>query len=127
MRSVVFGAGAIGSLLGATLCRAGHDVVLVARPNHVNMIQEHGLKITGLEDFTIRIEATTESSVVKEADVVLLTVKSQDTRQAVEEFSSYLGKSIPVVSLQNGIRNPNFILYMLYCFSKSMQFSLFKF
>ena len=109
MKSVVFGAGAIGSLLGATLCRAGHDVALVARQNHVKMIQEHGLKVTGLEDFTIKIEATTESSVVERADVVFLTVKSQDTKQAVEEFSSHLRKSTPVVSLQNGIRNPHFI------------------
>ncbi|MFW9767579.1 MAG: ketopantoate reductase family protein [Candidatus Thorarchaeota archaeon] len=109
MKAVVYGAGAIGSILGATLHRAGHDVVLVARQNHVDMIREHGLKVKGLEDFTIRINATTDSSCVDGADVVFLTVKTQDTTLAVEEFSPHLGKSTPVVSLQNGIRNPTLI------------------
>ncbi|MFW9795366.1 MAG: ketopantoate reductase family protein, partial [Candidatus Thorarchaeota archaeon] len=70
---------------------------------------EHGLKVKGLEDFTIRINATTDSSCVEGADVVFLTVKTQDTTLAVEEFSPHLGKSTPVVSLQNGIRNPMLI------------------
>ncbi len=109
MKAVVNGAGAVGSLLGATLHRAGHDVILVARQNHVDMIREHGLKVKGLEDFTIKINATTDSSCVEGADVVFLTVKTQDTTLAVEEFSPHLGKSTPVVSLQNGIRNPMLI------------------
>ena len=109
VKAVVYGAGAVGSLLGAILHRAGHNVLLVARQNHVDMIQEHGLKIKGLEDFTIRINATTDSSSVEGADVVFLTVKTQDTTLAVEEFSPHLGKSTPVVSLQNGIRNPMLI------------------
>ncbi|MFW9910581.1 MAG: ketopantoate reductase family protein, partial [Candidatus Thorarchaeota archaeon] len=109
MKSVVYGAGAIGSILGATLRNAGHEVVLVARPKHVIAIREHGLEVKGVEEFTIEIDATTEPDCVEEADIVFLTVKTQDTKQAVEEFSSHLGKSTPVVSLQNGIRNPEFI------------------
>ena len=109
MKAVVYGAGAIGSLLGAILHKAGHDVALVARQNHVNMIREHGLKVKGLEEFIIEINATTEPSCIDGADVVFLTVKTQDTTRAVEEFSSYLGTSTPVVSLQNGIRNPKLI------------------
>ena len=105
----MYGAGAIGSLLGATLHKAGHEVVLLARANHVNMIREQGLKVKGIEEFTTNINTTTEPSCVEGADVVFLTVKTQDTKQAVEEFSSYLGESTPVVSLQNGVRNPEFI------------------
>jgi 2-dehydropantoate 2-reductase len=109
LRSVVYGAGAIGSLLGTTIHKAGQEVVLLARPNHVKAIQKHGLKVKGVENFKIRANVTTEPNCVEEADVVFLTVKTQDTKQAVEEFSPYLGESTPVVSLQNGIRNPQFI------------------
>ncbi|MHA1909999.1 MAG: ketopantoate reductase family protein, partial [Candidatus Thorarchaeota archaeon] len=106
---MVYGAGAIGSILGATIQKAGHEVILLARQNHVKAIRDSGLRVKGLEEFTTGIDATTEPNCVKEADVVFLTVKTQDTKQAVKEFAPYLGESTPVVSLQNGIRNPEFI------------------
>ncbi|HEY6237863.1 MAG TPA: 2-dehydropantoate 2-reductase N-terminal domain-containing protein, partial [Thermoplasmata archaeon] len=48
MRVVVFGAGAVGSLLGARLSRAGHSVLLVGRPEHVAQVQREGLQIEGI-------------------------------------------------------------------------------
>ena len=45
MRFVVFGAGAIGGVLGARLHAAGHDVVLIARGPHLDAIRGHGLRV----------------------------------------------------------------------------------
>jgi len=109
VRSVVYGAGAIGSVLGARLHRAGHDVVLVARAGHVNAINEKGLRVFGIEEYVVEVAASSDPSVVKGADLVFLTVKTQDTKTAVEEFSPYLEDSAYVVSLQNGVRNPEII------------------
>ncbi len=106
MKSVVYGAGAIGSVLGAKLHRAGQDVVLVARPNHVNAINENGLRVLGIEEYVVDVAASVSPETVKGADIVFLTVKTQDTRDAVEEFAPHLGDSTPVVSLQNGVQNP---------------------
>jgi Ketopantoate reductase PanE/ApbA len=45
VRFVVYGAGAIGSVLGARLHQAGHDVVLIARGRHLDALRERGLRI----------------------------------------------------------------------------------
>ncbi|MHA2142104.1 MAG: ketopantoate reductase family protein [Candidatus Thorarchaeota archaeon] len=109
MRSVVYGAGAIGSVLGARLHRAERNVTLVARPNHANRINQKGLRVSGIEEYIVNVNATSESSIVEGADLVFLTVKTQDTKTAVEEFSPYLDDSATVVSLQNGVQNPEII------------------
>ena len=46
MRWCILGAGGLGSVLGGWLAAAGDDVVLVARPPHVEAIRRHGLRIT---------------------------------------------------------------------------------
>jgi len=109
MKSVVYGAGAVGSVLGARLFNADKNVVLVARPNHTAAINQKGLKITGIEDYTIPIPASADPSIVNEADLIFLTVKAQDTELAVEEFAPFLRDSAVVISLQNGVRNPDLI------------------
>lgn len=109
LKTVVYGAGAIGSVLGARLHRAEKDVVLVARPAHVNAINEKGLRIFGIEDYVVEVAASSDPSAVKDTNLVFLTVKTQDTKTAVEEFSPYLEDSAYVVSLQNGVRNPEII------------------
>ncbi|MHA2230424.1 MAG: ketopantoate reductase family protein [Candidatus Thorarchaeota archaeon] len=109
MRSVVYGAGAIGSVLGARLHRAERNVTLVARPNHANRINQKGLRVSGIEEYVVNVNATSESSIVEGADIVFLTVKTQDTKTAVEEFSPYLEDYASVVSLQNGLQNPEII------------------
>jgi 2-dehydropantoate 2-reductase len=44
MRTIIYGAGGIGSVVGGHLARIGHDVLLIGRPGHVNAINEHGQK-----------------------------------------------------------------------------------
>ena len=109
MKSVIYGAGAIGSVLGARLFRAGKHVTLVARPNHVAAIEHRGLKIMGIEEYTVHIPASTDPSIVKSADLIFVTVKAQDTETAVKEFTPFLNDSAIVISLQNGVRNPDII------------------
>ena len=59
MNVIVLGAGAIGTLYGARLSTA-NDVTLVARKEHVDRIRAEGVRITGLEDATYRVNASTE-------------------------------------------------------------------
>lgn len=109
MKSIVYGAGAVGSVLGARLYRNGKSVKLIARPNHVAAIEKNGLIISGIEDYTVPIQATTTPSAVKGANLIFLTVKAQDTETAINEFAPYLDESAVVISLQNGVRNPEII------------------
>jgi 2-dehydropantoate 2-reductase len=105
MRFVVFGAGAIGGVLGARLHAAGHDVVLIARGPHLDAIREHGLRVLDPSgDHTFRIPAVADPSelALGEDDVVLLAVKSQDTLGALGALD---GSGTAVVCVQNGVAN----------------------
>ena len=55
----VLGAGAIGSILGAHLARAGHRVVMLARGRRAEQIRAEGLRLTGLADFALSVPTLT--------------------------------------------------------------------
>ena len=55
----ILGAGSIGSLFGALLTRAGNEVTLIGREEHVKAINEKGLRVVGVERFTVYPKAVT--------------------------------------------------------------------
>jgi len=102
MRIMVFGAGALGSLVAARLADA-FDVTLVGRRDHVDAIRTSGLRVTGCtERHQTGIHAVTEPD-GGAPDFVLLTTKAHDTAAAVAA-PGFPTASI-VVSLQNGLGN----------------------
>ncbi|MDR5735505.1 ketopantoate reductase family protein [Caballeronia sp. LZ025] len=106
MKFAVMGAGAVGCYYGGMLARAGHDVVLIARPQHVEAIQRDGLRLdTKSFDEHVRLSASTEPSAAEGAHVVLFCVKSTDTDSAALALKPYLNERTLVVSLQNGVEN----------------------
>jgi 2-dehydropantoate 2-reductase len=113
MRFVVFGAGAVGGVVGARLHQAGHDVALIARGAHLDELRRSGLTLeTPSERTVMRIPAASdpaELSVGRAAagseDVVLLAVKSQDTGGALDALQRAGAGEVPIVCLQNGVEN----------------------
>lgn len=105
-RIAVVGAGAVGSFFGALLARAGHPVVLIGRPAHVEAIRRDGLQLQ-MKGSTERvaIEAHTDIAAVQGADLVLLCVKSPDTEATAREMAPHLRADALVLSLQNGVDN----------------------
>lgn len=100
------GAGAVGCYYGGMLARAGHAVVLIGRPAHVEAVKRHGLRLqTQRFDETVAIAAATEASAVAGADLVLCCVKSTDTEAAAEAMGPHLAAGTVVLSLQNGVDN----------------------
>jgi len=99
----VYGAGAIGSLVGARLQEAGANVQLVGREAQVNAIRANGLLVKGLEgSHVVRLPATTILD--GSPDVILLTVKSQDVQNACHEIVRRVTDAT-VVTMQNGVRS----------------------
>ena len=101
-RVVVLGAGAIGSLFGARLARAGEAVLLVGRPAHVEAIRARGITIEGVGPDQLSVEAATSLQPGSSADVVLLTVKSFDLRSAASLLARALPPA-PTALLGNGL------------------------
>jgi len=102
----VVGAGAVGSFFGAMLARAGHDVVLIGRPAHVETIGRAGLRLemAGRSD-PVALAASSAIGAVRGADLVLFCVKSTDTDVVAREMAPFLDDGALVLSLQNGVEN----------------------
>lgn len=106
MHWVVVGAGAVGCYFGGMLARSGQQVTLVARPQHVLAIAQHGLWVqTAQWDEHIPLQATTDIAVAAQADGVLCCVKSTDTEATGALLRPWLKTDSPVLSLQNGVDN----------------------
>jgi 2-dehydropantoate 2-reductase len=105
---VVVGAGAIGGTVGARLARAGHSVLFCdADAEHVGAINANGLAIEGpVESFTVDAQAVAPEQLPDELHAVLLAVKSQHTDAALAALTPRLAPNGFVVSLQNGINEP---------------------
>ncbi|MBI2770901.1 MAG: 2-dehydropantoate 2-reductase [Burkholderiales bacterium] len=106
LKAAVMGAGAVGCYFGGMLARAGHDVTLIARPQHVQAIAKDGLRMeTKTFDEQVRLKASSDAAAVQGADLILFCVKSTDTEGAGEQIRPYIGPNTLVLCLQNGVDN----------------------
>jgi 2-dehydropantoate 2-reductase len=108
MRFIVYGAGAVGGVVGALLAEAGEEVVLIARGPHAEAIRRSGLRVESPVGTRVVRAAVTEDPVaaaIGEGDVVLLGMKSQDTVAALDALRRSAPATTPVVCLQNGVDN----------------------
>lgn len=105
MRIAVLGSGAVGGYYGATLARAGHDVIFIARGAHLDAIRERGLEIRSpaLGDFTVRARAESDTARIGPVDLVLYAVKAYDNATALPAIAPLVGPATSILSLQNGV------------------------
>ncbi len=89
--------------LGGYLAKNGVDVTLIARPRYVEAINREGLIIQSMKEMVTTHPKAAESLTFR-PDLLLLGVKSQHTLEAAAQFKE-LVQGVPVVSLQNGVRN----------------------
>lgn len=110
MRYLVYGAGAVGSLLGTRLALCGNDVHFLARPRFEKDFRRYGLHITGDTnpvDLKSPDVTTSLNSALSRFDpeVILLTVKAFDIQDAASDIQDQLPSEVPVVCFANGINN----------------------
>jgi len=96
----VLGAGAIGSIIGAHLARAGHSVVMLARGRRAEHISTHGLAICGLAEFSTLVPVLRDPAQLRSADVLIVATKTPGTAEALAHLRHVdLGLAF---SIQNG-------------------------
>lgn len=113
MRYIIYGAGAVGGVIGARLFEHGRDVVLIARGAHLDAIRTRGLTLETPEGAsTLGVKAVAHPAELTFAadDVVLLTMKTQHTESALTDLRAAAGADIAVVCAQNGIENERLAL-----------------
>jgi 2-dehydropantoate 2-reductase len=109
MHVLVHGTGAVGGYFGALLARGGHEVTLVARGRNLDALRAGGLRVVlGDASRTLHVDharAVERPADAGPVDLVLVCVKSYDTRAAVDALRPVVRADAIVLSLQNGIEN----------------------
>ena len=106
MKIAIMGAGGAGGCLGALLAKAGNDVSLIARGEHLEAIRTDGLKLIRPDgEFIIEVDATDDPAEVGPVELVLYTVKSFHNRSVITTIKALMGEDTSVITLQNGVES----------------------
>jgi 2-dehydropantoate 2-reductase len=106
MRIVILGTGAVGGYFGGLLARGGEDAFFIARGAHLEALRSKGLTIEKpTETFTTPVRASNDPRDAKHADLLLVCVKTYDTRSACVPCRPIVGPETTVVTIQNGLGN----------------------
>ncbi len=113
MRLVIYGAGAIGGVLGGRLFQNGGDVVLIARGPHYEAIKGHGLRIeTPVDHVVVDVPVVSSPAAITWADddIVVLAMKTQDVVGALAALDEAGASGQPVACAQNGVESERMAL-----------------
>ncbi|MBP3728651.1 MAG: 2-dehydropantoate 2-reductase [Lachnospiraceae bacterium] len=107
MRCVIYGAGSLGTVLGAYLSRDGVSVELVNRNrDHVEALKDHGAVISGTVEMKVPVRALLPGEMSGVYDVIFLMTKQLENREVVSRLKRHLTPEGVLVTLQNGLPEP---------------------
>ncbi len=106
------GAGAIGSLIGSYMAKGGVDVTLLDIGDHINIIAKEGLRVytIGGDSFEVKPKAFSDSRMVEDVDIVILTVKTFHTESALASLSHLKERLSCALSIQNGVEKEDHLI-----------------
>ena len=113
MRFIIFGLGAVGGTFAAALAKSGHEVVGIARGAMLEAVKANGLLFRtpqGSERVRFAVVATPAEIAFVDGDIVMLTMKSQDTADALVALRDAGFGDRPVICAQNGVNNERLAL-----------------
>lgn len=107
-RACIYGAGAMGTVLGAFIAKSGKQIDLITRNRaHVEVLRAHGAHITGSVDFTVAVNALLPGEMCGRYDVIFLMTKQRGNAQTVAFLKDYLAEDGVICTTQNGLPEPS--------------------
>ena len=104
MRTAIYGAGSLGTVMGAFLTKNGVNIDLINRNKaHVAALKENGARVTGTVDMTVPVSALLPEEMSGRYDIIFLMTKQLNNRETVTFLKDYLAEDGLIVTLQNGI------------------------
>lgn len=104
MRAAIYGAGSLGTILGAYITKNGGKIELINRNKaHVEALQKNGAKVTGTVEFSQPVKAYTPAEMSGTYDIIFLMTKQQQNSEVVNYIKDFLAPDGVIVTLQNGI------------------------
>jgi len=107
----IVGCGALGSVIAAHLARLPEVEVYVyeVSPSQLRAIQQHGVRISGAAEFSVKVKATSNPGEIPPCDFGIFATKSQHTRAAAQQTAHIFAESGAICSVQNGLGNEEII------------------
>ncbi len=115
MRFAILGAGALGTILGAHLSRAGHEVAMIVRGERARVLQRQGLVLNGLSDIKARPTVIDDPHKLRETGTLIIATKAIDSMQSLETLRHLRVDN--TFSVQNGVLK-NELLARVFGFSR---------
>lgn len=106
-RYAIYGAGSLGTVLGAYITKNGGQIDLINRNQaHIAALRQNGARITGTVDMTVPVTAITPDEMSGQYDVILLMTKQLHNAEVVTKLKEHLAADGVIVTLQNGLPEP---------------------
>ena len=104
MRTAIYGAGSLGTILGAYITKNGGKVELINRNKaHIEALQQKGAQVVGTVNFTQPVVAYLPEQMEGTYDIIFLMTKQQQNVEVVTRLKDFLAEDGVIVTLQNGI------------------------
>jgi 2-dehydropantoate 2-reductase len=104
MRIAIYGAGSLGTILGAYINKGGVSVELINRNKaHVEALQKKGAQVVGTVQFTQTVIAYSPEEMSGQYDIFFLMTKQQQNAEVVQMLKKYLASDGVLVTFQNGL------------------------
>ena len=104
MKTAIYGAGSLGTVLGAYLAKAGVDVDLITRNReHVDALNKNGAKIIGTVNMTVPVHALTPDEMTEKYELIILLTKQLDNVNVLKKLQKNMTDDCIVCTLQNGL------------------------
>ena len=104
MRVAIYGAGSLGTILGAFISKAGVPIELINRNKaHVEALQAKGAQVVGTMNFNQPVVAYTPDQMSGEYDILFLMTKQQHNAEVVQMLKGFLASDGVLVTFQNGL------------------------